>query len=81
MFLNVVRWAIWYHLYNLKNVKNIHGRELLLVLLLLEKVLLSTKINTHPWSLFTFFKLYKWYQIAQSIMVICGSVARTPAYI
>ena len=24
-----------------------------------------TKINTHPWVFFTFFKLYKWYQIAQ----------------
>ena len=25
----------------------------------------STKINTHPWVFFTFFKLNKWYQIAQ----------------
>ena len=24
-----------------------------------------TKINTPPWVFFTFFKLYKWYQIAQ----------------
>ena len=23
--------------------------------------------NTHPWVFFTFFKLYKWYQIAQNI--------------
>ena len=29
--LNVVRWAIWYHLYNLKNVKNTHGGLLILV--------------------------------------------------
>ena len=26
-----------------------------------------TKINTPPWVLFTFLKLYKWYQIAQRI--------------
>ena len=25
-----------------------------------------TKSNTPPWVFFTFFKLYKWYQIAQS---------------
>ena len=24
-----------------------------------------TKINTAPWVFFTFFKLYKWYQISQ----------------
>ena len=26
-----------------------------------------TKSNTPPWMFFTFFKLYKWYQIAQRI--------------
>ena len=26
--------------------------------------------NTSPWVFFTFFKLYKWYQIAQSITII-----------
>ena len=26
-----------------------------------------TKSNTPPWALFTLFKLYKWYQIAQSV--------------
>ena len=26
-----------------------------------------SKSNTLPWVLFTFFRLYKWYQIAQSI--------------
>ena len=26
-----------------------------------------TKINTPPWVFFTFFKLYKWYQIEQRI--------------
>ena len=29
------------------------------------KVAGFTKINTPPWVFFTFFKLYKWYQIAQ----------------
>ena len=40
-----------------KNVKNTHGGELLWV----------TKINASPWVFFTFFKLRKWYQIAESI--------------
>ena len=31
------------------------------------KVAGFTKINTPPWVFFTFFKLYKWYQIAQRI--------------
>ena len=26
-----------------------------------------TKINPPPWMFFTFFKLYRWYQIAQNI--------------
>ena len=30
-------------------------------------VTFSTKSNTPPWVFFTFFKLYKWYQIAQNI--------------
>ena len=29
-----------------------------------------TKINTPPWVIFTFFKLYKWYQIAQGTTYI-----------
>ena len=29
-----------------------------------------TRSNTPPWVFFTFFKLYKWYQIAQSIITI-----------
>ena len=56
--------AIWYHLYNLKNVKNTHGGILILVKLHGEACNFD-KINTPPWVLFTFFKLYKWYQIAQ----------------
>ena len=49
--------AIWYHLYNLKNKKNTRGGVLLLVKL--------QAFNTPPWVFFLFFKLYRWYQIAQ----------------
>ena len=31
---------------------------------------LFTKINTPPWVFFTFFKSYKWYQIAKGITYI-----------
>ena len=34
-------------------------------LLMLYQACNFTKINTPPWVFFTFFKLYKWYQIAQ----------------
>ena len=54
------------HLYNLKDVKNAYGDVLLLVKL----QALScnfTKITTPPRVFFTFFKLCKWFQIAQSI--------------
>ena len=59
-----MRCAIWYHLHNLKIVKNTHGGVLLLVNLQVEACSF-TKSNTPPWVLFTFFKLYKWYQIVQ----------------
>ena len=52
---------ICYHLYHLKNVTNT-----------IEECYLAcnfTKSNTPPWVFLTFFKLYKWYQIAQSLMV------------
>ena len=62
----VVRCAISYHLYNLKNVKNTHGGVLILVNLQAEAYNF-TKINTPSWLFFTFFKLYKWHQIAQCI--------------
>ena len=56
--------AVWYHLYNLKNMKITHGRVLLLVKL--QALACSfAKGNTPVWVFFTFFKLYKWYQIAQ----------------
>ena len=29
-----------------------------------------TKSNTRPWMFFTFFKLYKWYQIAQRMAIL-----------
>ena len=57
--------AIWYHLYNLKNVKNTLGGLLILVKLH-ASASNFTKIDT-PWVFFMFFKLYKWYQIAQRI--------------
>ena len=56
--------AIWYHLCNLKTVKNTHGGMLILVKLQAEACNF-TKINTPPWVFFTFFNLFKWYQIAQ----------------
>ena len=49
-----MRCAIWYHSCNLKNVKNTHGGVLLLV-------------TVFHGCFLTFFKLYKWYQIAQNI--------------
>ena len=62
----VILCAIWYHLHNLKNVKNIHERVLLLVKLQ-ALACYFTKSITLPWMFFTFFKLYKWYRIAQSV--------------
>ena len=56
--------AIWYHLYNFKNVKNTHGGVLLLIKLQ-ASACNFTKSNTLPGAFFMFFKLYKWYQIAQ----------------
>ena len=58
--------AIFYHLHSLKNVKNTHGGVLLLVKI---KIFACnfTKGNTTSWVFFTFFKLYKWYQIIQNI--------------
>ena len=58
---------IWYHLYNFKNLKNIHGGVILFVKLEAEACNF-TKSYTPPWVFFPFFKLYKWYQIAQRII-------------
>ena len=60
-----MRCAIWYNLYYLKSAKNTHGGVLVLVVKLQAKALLL--------GCFTFFKLYRWYQIAQSI-TICRAV-------
>ena len=65
-----MRCSIWYHLYNLKNVKNTHGGVLVLVKL-------QPEINTPPWVSFTFFKLHKWYRIAQRITTILGCIMKT----
>ena len=45
-------------------MKNTHGGVLILVTLQAEACSF-TKINTPPWVFFTFFKLYKYYQIAR----------------
>ena len=58
--------VIWYHLYNLKNLRNTHGGVLLLVKLQTEACNFN-KSNTPLWVFLTFFRLYKWYQIPQSI--------------
>ena len=65
MISHVMYCTIWYYLYNLKNMKKTHGGVLLLV-----KPATLLKSNTPPWLFFTFFKLRKWYQIAQSITYI-----------
>ena len=51
-------------MHNLKNVKNTHGGVLLLL------ACNCTKSNTPPMVFFTFFKLYEWYQIAQSTTIL-----------
>ena len=72
----VIHYAIWYHLHNLKHVKNTHGGMLILVKLQ-AKACNFTKINTPPWVFFTFFKLFKWYQIAQRITYFPSFATRT----
>ena len=47
ILINVMLYAIWYHLYNYKNVKNTHGGVLLLVKLQ-ASVSSFTKSNTPP---------------------------------
>ena len=59
-----MRYLIWCHLYNLKHVKNTHGEVLILVKLQSEARNFA-KINTPPYVFATFFKLCKWYRIAQ----------------
>ena len=52
-------------MHNLKNVKKTPGGVLLLVKLQAESCNF-TKSDIPPWVFFTFFKLYEWFQIAQS---------------
>ena len=61
-----ILFAIWYHLYNFKNMKNTDGGVLNLVKFK-AKACKFTESNTPPSVFFTFFKLYKWYQMAQSV--------------
>ena len=61
--------AILYHLYNLKNAKNTPGGVLLFVKLQAEACKF-TKNYTLPWVFIAFFKLYKWYQIAQPSHIV-----------
>ena len=64
-FKIVMLCAIQYHVHNLKNLKKTHERVLLSVKMQ-AKARNFAKSNTPPWVFFTFFKLYEWYQIAQS---------------
>ena len=65
-FINVMFCLIWYHLYNLENKKNTRWGVLLLVKL--QALACNFTISNTPlWVFFTFFKLYKCYQIAQRI--------------
>ena len=61
--MTVMLRAIRYHFYNLKYVKNTYGGLLLLEKLQAESCNV-TKSITIPSVFFTFFNLYKWYQIA-----------------
>ena len=63
---HVTLCVIWHHLYNLKNMRNTYGGVLHLVKLKAEASNF-TESNTPPWVFVMFFKLYKWYQMAQGI--------------
>ena len=40
-----------------------------------------TQRNTPPWVFYTFFKLHKWYQIAQNITTELWTIQESPLYI
>ena len=65
-FKIVMCWGIWSYLHNLKDVKNTHG-EVLFLVKLQASAYNFTKSNTWSSLFFTFFILYKWYQIPQNI--------------
>ena len=52
----VTLFAIWYYLHNFKKREKHTWRSVAF-----------TESNTPPWEFLTFFKLHKWYQIAQHI--------------
>ena len=58
--------AICYYLHNLKNTKNTHGGVSFSIVKLQVSVCSFTKSNTPSQVFCMFFKLYKWYQIAQN---------------
>ena len=74
--------SILYHLHNLKLVKNTHGGVLLFKKL---QVLDCnfTKSNIPSWVFFTFFTLYKWYQITQyvSLSILFPSLILTDLHL
>ena len=59
--------AICFRFNNFKNVKNIHERVILLVKLQVVACNFTKNSITPLWVFFTFFKLCKWCQVAQSI--------------
>ena len=63
---NVMCCTIWYQLHNLKIAKNAHGGVTIFAKFQAE-VWNFTKSITPQLVFFTFFKLYKWYQIGHSV--------------
>ena len=53
-----------------KREKHPWKRRVLLLVKLKASAFNSTKSNTFPWVFFMYFKLHKWYQIAQSIVYL-----------
>ena len=68
----VVHCAIWYHLNNLKTWKAPMEECYLYRSFRLKPASNFTKSNTLPWVLFTFFKLYIYYQVVQRISYVAN---------
>ena len=60
--------AIWYHFCNFKQCEKHPWRSVTFIKVAGDCN--TPKWNTPPWVFFTFFKLYKWYQIAQTVSYI-----------
>ena len=69
--INLAKVYYMIALHNLNNTKNTHKGVILLVKLQVEAYN-CTKSNSPPWMFFTFLKLYKWYQIIQSITYVAS---------